>query len=442
MRKELKEVIGAYREMERIFFSSTDTTSDQYLAGKSFFYSVSFRLGGGDKWLGFREMLRCFRKLIHRTDAVFETGEGGKSAIIGNNLSIRKIITEYISRSSDEPVCWYISKELVLSMGVFSLGNYFFMLPFALRQSFKAMNPEYRAAYALSIREVAEIAVILNFSKKNGLERIYDFVPYEKDSNFMSGVLMKNGISVVKIPSSGPLSTHNKILISDEVVFSSHYHFEEYEKMKDTIRVKKIREWVPERAFTYLEIYRNHPVAPRKTIGFYSHGEWLRKAEKHSDNGLNSSVAETRALFSLGEFARQYPEYDIVIFPHPREKRRENVTAAAEHYNAALSGIPYRITDNEVPTAMSFHQVDIAVVAFSTIIFERLFCGYKLLINNYGIEGFPMQGSPLCSICYNSPEELKELIITNSELTDDEFFEKYNLGGYRISPGKKYQGWN
>jgi hypothetical protein len=176
-------------------------------------------------------------------------------------------------------------------------------MPFAIAQSFRAMFSPYRQGEALSIAEVMEIAYILHYMKAQDINKVYDFVPYEIDSNFMYVVFKEAGVEVVKVPSSGPLATHHKILLADDVVFSTPYHLEEYNKFRDSFRVNTILAWPPERAFQYYPKYKNDPpAAAPSTIGFYSHGEWLRKLEKHSAYGGRIGEAEETILRYLGRY--------------------------------------------------------------------------------------------------------------------------------------------
>jgi hypothetical protein len=89
------------------------------------------------------------------------------------------------------------------------------------------------------------------------------------------------------------------------------------------------------------------------------------------------------------------------------------------------------IAGKEVRTSGSFEQVDIAMAAFSTILYERMFCGFKTLIGNYGFESFPMKSSSLRNICFHDSQQMDKLVVDASGMSKDKFFDTHGLIGYR-----------
>ena len=113
---------------------------------------------------------------------------------------------------------------------------------------------------ALTIIEVLEISVLLKWLERYNLNSIYDFVPFEVDSNFMYLCTRELGAHTTKIPSPGPLSTHNKIMLCDTLVLSGGYHFEEVSRLKARYHVGSYISWPPERAHTYYDLYSKSAV--------------------------------------------------------------------------------------------------------------------------------------------------------------------------------------
>jgi len=79
---------------------------------------------------------------------------------------------------------------------------------------------------------------------------------------------------------------------------------------------------------------------------------------------------------------------------------------------------------------MHFEEVDIAIAAFSTIVFERLYFGYKILIGNEAMRNFPMTGSPLNNICFSDYNDFRQKIFAAHTVSNLAFFEKNNLQTY------------
>ena len=75
-------------------------------------------------------------------------------------------------------------------------------------------------------------------------------------------------------------------------------------------------------------------------------------------------------------------------------------------------------------------EADLGVAVYSTIVFERLFFGYKTLLFPYGMEGFPIEGSSFGNICPNTPDKLYDALGKNLPLTRESFFEINNLKDY------------
>jgi hypothetical protein len=246
-------------------------------------------------------------------------------------------------------------------------------------------------------------------------------------------IFKKKGITVFKIPSSGPLATHHKILLADYAALSTPYHYEEVKKFESTIRVKHIHFWPPERAHLYYSRYKeNSQWEESGTIGFYSHGEWLRKAEKHSEIGTRIGEAEEAILRMLGAIVNQNVNYKLRIFPHPRELKAEVYSEMMAYYQHCIGHDSFEIFTEQGGTSQHFAKAEIAIAAFSTILYERLYSGYKTLIGNMFIDNFPMNQSPLNSICFKNRDELEILLQRFGGMEANNFFEMTGLENYRL----------
>ncbi len=436
MTSELKEVLLAYRSLEREYYSD-NKKSDEFLASISMFESMTFRLlstSSKDRLIGFRMIYRLLRqrKSGHK-EIVLELDEDSKTLIIGGGIKLAEFVVKYIKLSSEKSIKAYIEKDALLLSDRISMGQVLSYMPFAFKQAFRCIFNWRRVNIAMTIHEMLEISVILKYVRDNRITHVYDFFPYEKDSNFMSLIFRAEGVLVTKNPSPGPLAIHNRIMIADEVTISTPYQQEELKKFSDTIRVKRHLLWPPEKSFTYYHRYINHIPTTRYTIGFYSHGQWVRKAQSHADDGVTSNDGENEILRWLSRFLRENPHFKLTIFPHPKEKRQENLGLMRSFYRSQLGDTNYEILEAGVGTMLSLEKVDIAVVLISTVIFERMFCGYKTIIGNNAIKSFPMNLSPLNNICFQSYEGMSTLLLEIAEQREDDYFKKYNLEAYKFT---------
>lgn len=436
MKQELKRVIEKFRQVEDVWVSPVKN-SDEYLAATSLFEYASYRLLASsqhDRLVGFRVLLRTIRRILRPGAEVRVLDKQGESLILSGTIAIQDRVTEYISRSGHKTIHSYLAKDIVSLKTPESLSVLPQIIWFGLRQSIRCIGSKYRQQLALSIAEVVEIAYIVEFIRKNKITVVYDFVPYEIDSNFMYLLLRETGAHVVKVPSSGPLVTHHRVLLSDDVVFSTPYHFEEQAKFKETLRVKNVLLWPPERAYQYYPRYKNeNPKPERKTLGFYSHGEWLRKEEKHTAYGGRIGDAEVAILGYLGQYIKEHPDFKLLVFPHPKEMRPDVVERMKAFYTRTIGHDNFRIADWPGGTSQNFDKVDIAVAAFSTILYERLYCGFKTIIGNMAINEFPMNKSVLNKICFRTYEAMSEMITEYSAQDEDYFFHNNAIDNYRAA---------
>lgn len=434
MLNELSDVIKAYRRLEKEWMGG-DKNSNEYLAAVCLFEFPSYRLHEYDKHdrlIGFRMLVRTFRRIMSSKKGCSILDSTAKTIVVSSSRNTVDIIN-YISRSGKTAIHSYIDRDHMAlgDFGSWSLALRW--LPFALKQSFKCVTSPYRSTIALTIAEIPEITFVLKYVKSNGIELVYDFLPYEVDSNFMYLLFRKNDIGVFKIPSSGPLATHHKILLSDHLALSTPYHFEEVKKFESTIRVGQIHLWPPERAHLYYSRYKeNRTWEENGTIGFYSHGEWLRRAQKHSEIAGRIGEAEEAILGMLGSIVRNNPRLKLRVFPHPRELKPEVYPQMMAHYRRCIGHDSFEIFTEQGGTSQHFAKAEIAIAAFSTILYERLYSGYKTLIGNMFISDFPMNLSPLNSICFKNQIELENMLQQFGGIEADRFFESTGLENYRL----------
>jgi hypothetical protein len=116
------------------------------------------------------------------------------------------------------------------------------------------------------------------------------------------------------------------------------------------MRFDKILRWGPEKAYGYIQRYlENRPSTAMKTMGFYSHGSWLRLKLGHVQTEMNLAGAEDQCVVLIKDFLQLHPNFSLVIFAHPREKSRQNWKDTQLHYEKLFSGFNWRFSDLNTP---------------------------------------------------------------------------------------------
>ena len=116
---------------------------------------------------------------------------------------------------------------------------------------------------------------------------------------------------------------------------------------------------------------------------------------------------ETFLLNSLKSFLEKHSEFQLIIFPHPKERKDEEFES---YYSSLLKESNYVIAPSELKSSENFFKVNIGLMAYSTLLFERLALGYKTFIGTQFQTSFPLEGSPLKNLCLSSFEELESEI--------------------------------
>jgi len=372
-----------------------------------------------DPWIGFKELYRILKRRGQKKERI----EKGHLLLVSTSNQI-KIAKEYVSANLN-------STETInpVSREDLKIPTSFSYLLFSLAVSIQCIWSKNRLNLALQIREVMEWACVLKLMHENHLKSFIDFTPFEKDANLLSLLLMEQGMDVMKIPSPGPLSAHHTHLIATTVVCSSAYHLEEIAHFTNWT-YSRILHWPPEQYHTYAHLYKNDNQSAKNSIAFYSHGEWVRRAEGHPDPGLGILENETFILTELSAFLASNKHITLVIYPHPKERKRNDLLA---HYAKLLSNCSFHIFEGENPTAWNFLEEDIAIMAYSTLLFERLALGFKTLFVSIQASNFPLPSSPLNNICIRSKAEFQLKLKSAILESQNEFFEKNQLQAYLLS---------
>lgn len=345
------------------------------------------------------------------------------------------MILEYVQRSSSKKIGVWISKDDLSGNPHFPFFEFCHFWLTALSWAIGILfRSAFRSNRGLLIREMYENALLVKEIQARSLQHVYHFVPYEKDANVFSLLLKKVNVRVTFIPSAGPISKHNHTMIADEIVLVTPYQVEEYERRwKNQIRFEKLLRWIPERAYTYIDLYRDKTfVFNEKTIGYYSHGSWVRLKHRHQFAEA-ATKKEEWILGLIRAYLESHPDVRLIVFPHPRERKPEMMADTKAYYAKHVGVERVEISSNDKSSAESFDQVDLAVAAYSSIVYERLFCGFKMIIGSPDRTGFPMENSSLSQIVFYNYMEMERFIDDAFGMPNDVFFAQYGIAGFHYN---------
>lgn len=441
MYNQLQTVISRFKRLK------TSGIQEDKLALECLVESVSFRLPASashDKLIGIKTLFKAMLS-VWRTNALpCFLNENSDTAIVELTDRYLDLEVQNIDKHTGDKIRVYINKQLLFVPNdkVHRLRIMGRVFRFGWWPAIKCFGSADRANLAMIPVYLLEVASALYVLEEENIKKIYHFAPYDVDSNLCYLVCKDAGMKMAKLPSPGPLRTHNHILFADELMLSCEYQFDEVKTLPN-VQVGKINKWLPESAFNYIHLYsENAPLPEPKTLGYYSHASWLRHAQDHADTGVKVEEAEELVLGFLAQFLTENEGPKLKIFLHPREKAPDVIENARVYYTKYLPGVDFEFSDPKVSTAEGFGTVDIGIAAFSTVLYERLFCGYKTLICNHGVDGFPLENASLCSVCFNTFSEMEILIRKALNQSQNEFFESHSLKGYRYFEYPYFSGRN
>jgi hypothetical protein len=371
-----------------------------------------------DLLIGFKE----WKRIVTRK-AMASTFFASAPCVLVSTSNQKEIAQEYISANSPFQTLNVLVRE-ELTIPSFPLKFHFL----AFRISLQCLFDSRRVNLALLIREVVEWTAVSDFISFNTISEFFDFTPFEKDSNSLAYLLMEDGIKVTKIPSPGPLTGHHTFMIADDVIVSSAYQIEEIPHFSHWY-ISRILHWPPEQYLRYAHCYMNASLPPKKTLGFYSHGEWVRKKLGHAEFGFGIQENEMFLLNSLQIFLKNHSDYQLIVFPHPKERKD---SAFEQFYSSHFEGTNTLIAPAEMKSSENFFKVNIGVMAYSTLLFERLSLGYKTFIGTQFQTSFPLEGSPLNNLCLSNYESFEAALLLANEETEEEFFVHRSLKNYSL----------
>ena len=232
-----------------------------------------------------------------------------------------------------------------------------------------------------------------------------------------------------KISSEAPLGFFNKFIYTDFLHLGSGYQFDEIKFNKVIVKLKSYDLWGPETSHKYVDFYENGVEVKTGSIGYYSTASWVRAKFGHIDQGFQMQKNEIELKMLLADFVRQN-NLKIKIFLHPKEKVQSLRKDTETHYEEIFGKKHFEFANWNINSASTFHQVDLGISFYSTIVFERLFFGFKTLLFTKYSNDFPLINSSINNICPKTEKELIAKINESLSLSNKEFFIKNMITQY------------
>lgn len=413
------------------FFFLFRIKSKYYYAGKNL-YGKSFRLGASaenDVFIILKEYFRTIKRMRKGSDKL--NNIKNLNVILDGDEKSFELRKKYIEHHDQIEIDLTITKNDLLTyknrLDFFGFIFYISLITL-LFLPFSVLFRKKRTSIALMVKEFVENTNLLNTLSKNQIKHVYHFCVYEKDSNFTTLLLEKKKIKTTKITSEVPICIWNQTIICDRLCLSIEYQFEEIEYFKKSIFYNKVELWSPERIL-------NINLSEKKlntNIGFYSTASWVRNKLNHIDQGVNMINNELELLTHLKEYILTHSkENQLIIYLHPKEKKYPNFEDVKNHYSEILNGIEFTFASLDKNSADCFHEIDLAIAFNSTLVYERLYFGFKTLLYPKDVKNFPVPDSPMRNICAFDKKELFNKLSKNVSYTRDEFFEKNSINNYR-----------
>jgi hypothetical protein len=179
--------------------------------------------------------------------------------------------------------------------------------------------------------------------------------------------------------------------------------------------------------------------APKNSIGIFTRGIWLRKLRGDSFLGVGEDIAEIEMLNYLKEFISDNPFVNTVyILLHPTEKKTiEQFEKSKKYYLDFFGELNLHFVDATIPSNELFGLFDVGIASVSSVIFERLYCGYKCLLAPINLKVKLFEDENLNHIIANSKEEFFVKLKEITSISNMNYFSEYNLNDYRLNTIKK-----
>jgi len=409
-----------------LFFDFLFNKDEKYLlAKKRLLDGHSFSLPSSakeDRLIQLKQFYRIsklFMKPIQSNQYKNKEGDSLIYTINENNINDE---ISFIESNSNDIIHSHIIKEQNLQ-GL-ATGNKFFLfillafLNFIIFP-FSFFSTKNRLNLALLPEHFLGIIIFLRYVNKNRLKKTYIYYTHEPEVPLLCYYLLKQNIHVSAIPNANPLFMFNKVLIANRIILSLSYQKDEMNVFSNL----PFEKW----SLKKLSQYYNYDITPiseeKPKLFYYSHASWIRIREQHNIPSFNEIEMEFKALQTLKNTLK-LSNFQVVICLHPKEMK-ESLEKRTEYYNEFF-GTNFSFFNGS--SYKTFEKGSLGVGAFSSILFERIECGYKTFFIMDELKGdFPIPNSGY-----------KFFVKKPSEITLETFEKAIKLTTFDYFKGKEY----
>lgn len=423
----LRYKLGFKKGNERLYFCGA------YLYKPTYRYP---KITLNDMFMTLRIYKRLFFSTLNKKKSFIHYNQFNGYAAFDGNINGAELRFNYLKTFDKQSPDLIISKDdlvsyidffTTLTSIVFLAFTFFpvFIISFFSKNKFHS---------PLIIKECLECFYLQELLLMHKIKKVNYFCIYERDANLCAYILMNSGFFVNKIPSEVPLVFWNQIIIANQLSFCFAYQQEEFDVFKKTMFVEKTNLWAPEQILNAPKRFLtpdSNEKKPTYDIGFFSSGNWLRTQLGDIDLGHNDKENEEIILRGLIEYSQQN-NLKLVLFLHPLEKRAEHKVASEVYYKEFLQFKNVSLADTTTSSIEGFDDINIGVSLYSTLMFERIYLGFKTILAPFDYDDFPIKQSSLNQICVHNIQQLYAKLDVNLKLTTIDFFETNHLKNYSL----------
>lgn len=380
----------------------------------------------------YRELLRIIKLPVNKIsnrNKVLLINDGEKGVLNATNILIQNKVENNFSKTSHETIA-HFSLFHKIQLIILLIISYPFITLIQKRFSNK-LN-------VLSLPNIISNCFIIKSQVINRFDKVYLFGCYKPETNLISLILQKNNIETAFFVSGTPLVYFFQNIVCNELLISNPYQIDEIKnKVLKNAHFETFKLLKPLKLSSFTNFYSTPP--PSNTIAIYTSGIWKRKKAKLPFIA-EMEINESHLFNYLSTFLEKRPHYALTILFHPIEKQNmQDYEYAKKYYQKKLDNkTVIKFEPMSCNTIDLFSKFDVALSIISNTIYERLYCGYKVLFVNTEKDGmFPIENSSLFNICVDSYDSFVNKLQTVLNYKTEEYFKELNLEKYHFQGYKQ-----
>lgn len=417
------DFMAQWPEHRRVISLKIENSSEILIQSPENWYLVFFRNLGLFAYLVVEVIICSIRKAPADKKSIiaFDTNV--------NNIEDRKIYFQHNLPEEVVKIVTFHSKFLRLPGLRFTFDTLVKLAGFVMKSIMyqSDLSKEY-------VRIVRMCLLVHGYLLNSSQPVVYLCHPHRWDTTFQAAYFRERMyyVNLVATPYT-PLAVHNKYLIADSIKLGDAYQISEFEVYNQLGTCHHYELWPVARSYALVEHYKGRKVEDNKHIlGLYTQGFWLRiHIGKVSETiGQQLAVQEKELIQNLIEYLRNFPDVQLIIFPHPMERShfREN----GEHQFGQLAFNPEVTIDFEGSSSIyDFDRVGLGITTVSSSGFERIDLGFRTIFYIPYISFMDLSiSSPFNSLFSKDKEELFEKIDQVRPMSHSDFIHHFFDGSF------------